>query len=137
MALQAQKACEQGLPVMARRNGVMACTAPADTPLPDLLGGTKQLPKKFQGLLELQLAGPSASCQTPVEKLPKTCGGAVILQSFLACRLSHWCSLHSQCTVAATVDASLHFAMTSYGKERMHPRPECKAVRHILKLVVS
>ncbi len=31
MALQAQKACEQGVPVMARRNDVMGCIAPADT----------------------------------------------------------------------------------------------------------
>ena len=115
----------------------MGCFAPAETPLLDLLGGSKQLPKKLQGLLELQLAGPSASCQTPVGKLLKTCGGTVILQSFLACTLGHWCSLHSQCTVAATVNASLHFAMTSYGKEHIHPHPKCKAVRHILKLVVS
>ena len=138
MALQAQKACEQGVPVMARKKDVMGYIAPADTqPLLDLLGGSKQLLKKFQGLLGLQLAGPSASCQTPVGKLPKTCGGTVILESFLACRLSHWCSLHSQCTVVATVDASLHSAMTNYRKELMHPHPKCKAVRHILKLVVS
>ncbi len=118
MALQAQKACEQGLPVVARRKDVMGYVAPADTqPLLDLFGGSKQLLKKFQGLLELQVAGPSASCQTPVGKLPKTCGGMVILQSFLACRLNHWCSLHSQCTVAATMDASLHSAMTNYGKD--------------------
>ncbi len=109
MALQAQKACEQGVPVMARKNDVMGYIAPADTqPLLDLLGGSKQLLKKFQGLLGLQLAGPGASCQTPVGKLPKICGGTVILQSFLAGRLGHWCSLHSQCTVAAAVDASLH-----------------------------
>ena len=117
MALQAQKACEQGVPVMARKKDVMGYIAPADTQsLLDLLGGSKQLLKKFQGLLGLQLAGPSASCQTPVGKLPKTCGGRVILHSFLACRLSHWSSLHSQRTVAATVDASLPSAMTNHDK---------------------
>ena len=90
---------------------------PADIqPLLDLFGGSKQLLKKFQGLLDLQVAGPSASCQTPVGRLPKTCGGMVILQSFLACRLNQCCSLHSQCTVAAIMDASLHSAMTNYGK---------------------
>ncbi len=112
MASQAQKACEQGVPVMARKKDVMGYIAPADTqPLLDLLCGSKQLLKKFQGLLGLQLAASSASCQAlvgklpstsgeaaqhqwgscqaPVGKLPKTCGGPVILQSFLACRLSH------------------------------------------------
>ena len=101
MALQAQSAREQGVPVMARRKEVMGYVAPADTqPLLNLLGGSKQLLKKFQGLLELQLAGPSASCQTPLGKLPKTRGGTGILQSFLACRLDHWCSLHTRCTMA-------------------------------------
>ena len=116
----------------------MGYITPADThSLLALLGGSKQLLKKFQGLLELQFAGPRASCQTPMGKLPKTCGGMLIFQSFLACRLGHWCSLHSQCTVAATVDASLPSAMTNCGKKRMHPQLKCKAVRHILKLFVS
>ena len=62
---------------------VMGYIASADAqPLLDLLGGSKQLLKKFQGLLGLQLAGPSASCQTPVRKLPKTCNGTVILTAF-------------------------------------------------------
>ena len=115
MALQAQKACEQGVPVVAWKKDVMGFIAPADTqPLLDLLGGSKQLLKKFLGLLGLQLAGPSASCQTPVGELPKTCGGTVILHSFLACRLSHWSSLDSQRTVAAAVDASLPSAVTNH-----------------------
>ncbi len=102
---------------MARKRDVMEDITPADTqPLLNLLGGSKQLLKKFQGLLGLQLAGPSASCQTPVGKLPKTCGGTVIVHTFLACRLSHWCSLHSQHSVAATVDASLPSAMTNHEK---------------------
>ena len=43
MALQAQKACEQGVQVMARRRDVMGYVAPADTqPLLDLLGGSKR-----------------------------------------------------------------------------------------------
>ncbi|DBA77867.1 TPA: hypothetical protein ACH3X1_009221 [Trebouxia sp. C0004] len=63
---------------MANKKDVMGYIAPADTqPLLDLLGGSKQLLRKFQGLLGLQLVGPSASCQTPVGKLPKTCGGTV------------------------------------------------------------
>ncbi|DBA92406.1 TPA: hypothetical protein ACH3X1_002645 [Trebouxia sp. C0004] len=64
------KACEQGVPVMANKKDVMGYIAPADIqPLLDLLGGSKQLLKKFQGLLGLQSAGPSASCQTTVGKL--------------------------------------------------------------------
>ncbi|DBA98096.1 TPA: hypothetical protein ACH3X1_014717 [Trebouxia sp. C0004] len=75
MALQAQKACEQGVPVMANKKDVMGYVAPADTePLLNLLGGSKQLLRRFQGLLGLQLAGPSASCQTPVGKI---CGSTV------------------------------------------------------------
>ncbi|DBA96550.1 TPA: hypothetical protein ACH3X1_015421 [Trebouxia sp. C0004] len=49
---------------MANKKDVMGYIAPADTqPLLDLLGGSKQLLKKFQGLLGLQLAGPSARHQ--------------------------------------------------------------------------
>lgn len=68
MALQTQKACEQGVPVMATRKDVMGYIAPADTQLLlELLSGSKQLVKRFQGLLELQLAGPSTSCPRLVE----------------------------------------------------------------------
>ena len=52
MVLQAQKACEQGVPVMARKKDVMGYIAPADTKaLLHLLDGSKQLLKKLLGLV--------------------------------------------------------------------------------------